>query len=480
METNIETEKTKWVNKKINNTSKNVKIKKNKTKPTTNEPFHLQQPALEPIFILPSKSSNMNTTEENKTLSDKDKKKEKNASENNPIIKEGFDTTTITTTVNQMKRIWLQSIKNIDISNIFERINRFIIGTFISLFTFREIDYLLVKKNFENMLLLFISFYITYNLFFVMFFKDFSNRVEIPQLTTEKLKNFNYIVYFFFRPHVAVTEFLQNMFVKRIPFVFENSLKAFETVNVISSAISVRICFVFVFLLSILFSFNYIAPLYNSLINAINMRTDVFSGIIFAFKIIYIFLATIYDQLPHLSDGFGIFRKILFATSIINIIVVIITLIIVIMFSHYTAFITTTLLCSIAFITTLFSIPLFSQYGMKNTFIKIQEYAYYGNMDDNNNNDAFKEQMNQTDNCDKYIKDTSCDMPKTFLQKCIQRIIWIMDRSYKYIFELSIVFLFFTQLIEYSIKIKNIHLKMTLILFCITVILIVFAKMFFS
>ena len=289
---------------------------------------------------------------------------------------------------NNIKEKWIIYIQHLDISNVLEQINSKIVYWFILLFKFTQEEFELVKQNYENFILLFISFFVTYNLFYIMFVKEF----EIIKLNQETLSNINYYLNYFLRSYFAPTVFFQDLFIYNIPFLLTSSFIQFEKSEILPKQSGGKICFILVFLISIFFVLKCLKPLYQSFMRAINFNTDnsdTLSGLIIAYIVIYLLYVTIVDQIPTLSDGLSIPVKIANMFSPIHVIFVFFTLLLLMIIVTMTSYFAIAFFCIFIFFIAFCPIIYFKFGNILKTIHDIHNFSLHGDETTDNSKKLF-------------------------------------------------------------------------------------------
>jgi len=155
---------------------------------------------------------------------------------------------------------------------------------FVRLFAskFQQSLYGKVKEHYFMFIYLLISILVTYNLFYLYFYKDFQNE-RIPFLPVEKLNGF-YILDYVINP---VKLIYSNLLLAR-DFI-EDQLDEAHRKEYIGKYDKYKIIIVMLFLVSILFVTQFMNYLYNSFFNTLSLKKDEFGNYVLLIIVVYSF-----------------------------------------------------------------------------------------------------------------------------------------------------------------------------------------------
>lgn len=402
----------------------------------SNEPFNLQQPKLDTIFIpisdlsFPQSSNNENNIEKDIIKYDEDDDQDDHEilqqtitepmTENETFDKEitideivsVFDTTAYYKYFMTIWNKYVSIIVNINPINVFIY---WISSINIKLFNIlhpppNTNDYTLINSNMFNVIKILISFFITYNIFFVFFYKKVDNiSLFLKQITQYNdfiifkylLTPLKYLIYALF--------YLVDKWEQRMNFIELNGNIPKNTHR--------KITFCMLFLVSIYFSMKMISYVYKTFLNSIRFNRDNANSNM----VIIIILCAIF-------------------TLIVELKFVIIQFIVLIIFSIMNSWFSVLLVCLLIFTITIFPMILVYNIGVFEKFKEINNYCNSVTDDDSENSNP-----NPIYEFFKWL---------------------VFNKIYSHMFEIVLIILFITQISNYYKNINNENLKIVLISIC--------------
>ena len=280
-----------------------------------------------------------------------------------------------------------------------------------------------------------------FNWVFLMFYKEYDERVELYDISRESLHNagimnkFYALLDFLFDIPMFFPEKLQTIFVKDGP-------------DFISNYVNIAVCFILILVYLTRFFYTSASSIRKLLVDlfSFNMSNPILSFMYGATFLLYILS---FFEFQPISAALNIaklaagFPASLFMPFISNIIKLIFLMMFAVPFAA-------TFCLLYIFIFSFFGIPLLSNYGYFETISRIYKYI---------NKHKFHVK-----------KDTPCN-PLSFFERILNSFAIIFDFVYKYAIQLSIIVMLIYGIIDYATNIKGPILKLILLLLnCIIII----------
>lgn len=444
--------------------------------------------------------------------------------------KEGFSG------MSDAKKYWFKFVDFIKYFDDFIRnTNRFIVGKFVGMFSFNENEYNLVLRNFEDFLLLLLTFWVTYNFVYIYFFTRENETLQyiFSLMNDHILKRKLGMFHTFIRYHIFIVRRAFAFFFKYIPNKLTNLFRFLEYFHLIPQGSTVRIAFVLLFCVSHLITTNFTHKLFDSFRKSASFKESEYTGIVTTLLIFYIIYRTILDQIPNIFQDtfFEVIKKIMNLFNITHYFILLITMLLIMVFVSMSSWFAI-LMCSVFLFVMFYFAIFFSPLGLVGTIRRIHDFLNnrydihdyvnkseqscfsiidvlqdIDNVDENGNpkipelekeqeepggkeekkegmfnrfSSFIKNSFKETKDNGEKEKDCfeGCQLQLTFFQKLIKLIMWIIHTSYEHIFEVAIAILFFKHSIRYMKNVSSPGLKVSLILVCVVFIIACVSRIF--
>jgi hypothetical protein len=280
-----------------------------------------------------------------------------------------------------------------------------------------------------------------FNWVFLMFYKEYDERIELYDISRESLHNagimnkFYALLDFLFDIPMFFPEKIQTVFVKDGP-------------DFISNFVNITICFILLFVYLTKFFYTSASSTRKFLIDTVsfNMSNPILSFMYGATFLLYILS---FFEFQPISAALNVAK--LLAGFPASLLMPFISNIIKIFFLMMFAVPIAAIFCLLyIFIFSFFGIPLLSKYGFFETISKMYKYM-----------DKHKLPVK---------KDTPCN-PLSFFERILNSFAIIFDFVYKYAIQLSIIAMLIYGIIDYATNIKGPFLKLILLLLnCILIV----------
>lgn len=404
----------------------------------SNEPFNLQQPKLETLFVPVSElsfpqSSNDEHNVETEINQDDDQDNDEmlqqtiteSMTENESFDKvitmdevvSVFDATAYYKYIMTIWNEYTSIIVNINPVNVFvdwmSTINVKIFNVFDP--PPNTDDYRFINVNMFDVIKILISFFITYNIFFVFFYK----KVDNVSLFLKQITQYNDFI--IFKYLLTPLKYLIHVLFYLVD-KWEQMLNFAEINGNIPKNTHRKITFFMLFLVSMYFSMKMISYVYTTMLNSIRFNRDnANSNMVLIIILCAIFTLIVESNAIQLS--------------------VIIKFIVLIMFAIMNSWFSVLLVCLLIFTITIFPMILTYNTGVFEKFKEINNYC----------NDEINNSENPNPNPNPVYE---------FLK-------WlIFDKIYSHMFEMVLIILFIMHISRYYSSVTNKNLKITLITIC--------------
>ena len=293
-------------------------------------------------------------------------------------------------------------------------------------------DTVLITNQIKYFLAILISCYIVYNWYYLMFYKELGYRVDVLDISTDNLINYNNLLGFIFKYLIVPLSLVNSIVIKKIPALMW--------------ILNPNMQFLILFLIIISIVINHGASYMQSFSTYLKMKTDSNAGIMTTIMILFgVFsIFRVRFSMNYLNELFRYFTQMVTAQFFIPLIVMFaIRISLSISVVWFAGLLVFGYIIGLSFL----AIPVYSSYSIVETIKQINEYVYKPKL----------VSSCPVSKCDPTVY-SKCN-PMTFGDMIHDLIAWITDKIHTNLFEVVFIVFFFQGFMSYSVNIQNLQLK---------------------